>query len=130
MLPFTAIDKMFMFLLKYHPQFQSGLYDLEHDSGTSKTMYEEWNAGVVRTVPKTRLLVFNPKQGWKPLCNFLDIAVPDQPFPKVNDGDTWRRHNAGLPRLLSIFALITLTKYIGIAVVICCIAAYVVRSNR
>ena len=119
-----------MLLLKYHPMFQTGLYNFEHDSGTSKTMYEEWNADVIRTVPKDRLLVFNPKQGWKPLYSFLGIAVPDQPFPKVNDGDTFRRHNAGLPRLLSIFALITLAKYMGIAAVICCITAYVARYKR
>jgi hypothetical protein len=30
--------------------------------------------------------VFNVKQGWKPLCDFLGIPVPkDIPFPNVND---------------------------------------------
>ena len=127
LLPFTAVDQMFMLLLKHHPQFQTGLYDLEHDSGTSKTMYEEWNAEVIRTIPKDQLLVFNPKQGWQPLCSFLGITVPDQPFPKVNDGDTWRGHNAGLPKLLSVFALFTLVKYLSIFLVVCAIVLYLGR---
>ena len=93
-------------------------------------MYEKWNADVIRTVPKDQLLVFNPKQGWTPLCNYLDVAVPDQPFPKINDGDTWRRHNAGLPRLLSIFALITLAKYLGIVTVVCGTVFYLGRNTK
>jgi len=28
--------------------------------------------------------VFDVAQGWEPLCRFLDIAVPNQPFPRVN----------------------------------------------
>lgn len=32
-----------------------------------------------------RLLVFHPKEGWGPLCTFLDKPVPDGPFPNVND---------------------------------------------
>ncbi len=30
--------------------------------------------------------VFNVKQGWKPLCDFLGVPIPkDIPFPNVND---------------------------------------------
>ena len=28
---------------------------------------------------------FKVKQGWKPLCDFLDLPVPDSEFPRVND---------------------------------------------
>ena len=42
-------------------------------------------AEVKRAVPKDRLLVFNVNDGWEPLCNFLDVPIPDQPFPRVND---------------------------------------------
>ena len=31
-----------------------------------------------------KLLVFNVKQGWKPLCEFLGCDVPSSPFPRVN----------------------------------------------
>jgi hypothetical protein len=33
------------------------------------------------------LLVFSPKEGWAPLCSFLGVAVPDEPFPRVNSRD-------------------------------------------
>ena len=40
---------------------------------------------VQATVPPERLLVFNVKQGWAPLCEFLGKEVPDEPFPFVNE---------------------------------------------
>ena len=36
-------------------------------------------------MPADRLLVFDVKQGWEPLCAFLGVLVPDTPFPHVND---------------------------------------------
>lgn len=38
-----------------------------------------------RTVPPERLLVYEVKQGWEPLCKFLGVPVPDEPFPHEND---------------------------------------------
>jgi len=35
-------------------------------------------------VPESQLLVFNVKDGWYPLCNFLNLPIPDKKFPKVN----------------------------------------------
>jgi hypothetical protein len=32
-------------------------------------------------VPSHRLLVYEVRQGWKPLCDFLQVHVPDEPFP-------------------------------------------------
>ena len=40
---------------------------------------------VKQTVPQDRLLVFEPKQGWKPLCEFLHLPIPEGTFPHVND---------------------------------------------
>ena len=36
-------------------------------------------------VPPDRLLVFDVKEGWPPLCAFLKKPVPNTPFPNVND---------------------------------------------
>ena len=47
-------------------------------------MYTDWVNRVKETVPAEKLLVFNVKQGWKPLCDFLGVPVPDTPFPRVN----------------------------------------------
>jgi len=40
---------------------------------------------VKRKVPANQLLVYDVKEGWEPLCKFLNKPVPKKPFPKVND---------------------------------------------
>jgi hypothetical protein len=45
------------------------------------------NAEVRETLPPERLLVFSPKEGWEPLCAFLGVPVPAEPFPRVNSRD-------------------------------------------
>ncbi|HUK98067.1 MAG TPA: sulfotransferase [Gaiellaceae bacterium] len=32
------------------------------------------------------VLVWSPADGWEPLCAFLEVPVPDVPFPRTNDG--------------------------------------------
>ncbi|MCB0726151.1 MAG: sulfotransferase [Ignavibacteria bacterium] len=39
---------------------------------------------VIRTIPKDKLLVFDVRSGWLPLCEFLDVSVPEVPFPVSN----------------------------------------------
>jgi hypothetical protein len=49
-------------------------------------------AEVRAAVPAERLLVFTVGDGWAPLCDFLGVPVPDEPFPRLNDGgDFWAR---------------------------------------
>ena len=36
-------------------------------------------------IPPERLLVFDVKNGWEPLCRFLAKPVPAMPFPRTND---------------------------------------------
>lgn len=45
---------------------------------------------VIDTVPAERLLIFNAKMGWRPLCEFLGVAVPDTPFPQTNSVKEFR----------------------------------------
>jgi sulfotransferase family protein len=51
---------------------------------------EGWNQEVKDTVPAERLLVWEPKDGWEPLCEFLEVGVPDEPLPHVNDAESFR----------------------------------------
>jgi len=55
-----------------------------------KQVYIDWIAEVKSTVPSDKLLVFNVKQGWTPLCEFLDKPIPDEPFPRTNDSAQFR----------------------------------------
>ena len=41
-------------------------------------------------VPPGQLLVFDVKEGWAPLCHFLELPVPDIPFPNINDANEIR----------------------------------------
>lgn len=47
-------------------------------------VFKQHNEEVRRTIPPERLLVFEAKDGWAPLCKFLGVAVPDAPYPKTN----------------------------------------------
>ena len=58
---------------------------LQRDDEILKKCFEEYNDEVRRSVPKERLLEFNAKDGWEPLCRFLDLPIPDYPFPSVNN---------------------------------------------
>jgi hypothetical protein len=51
---------------------------------------ERWNEQVRRTVPAERLLVWDPAEGWEPLCDFLQVPVPDEPLPRLNDTKSFR----------------------------------------
>lgn len=53
--------------------------------------YDNHNAHVKNTVPSERLLVFDVSQGWEPLCRFLEVPVPDRPFPHSNESGAIRR---------------------------------------
>jgi hypothetical protein len=55
-----------------------------HDRDKLISVYEQHNAEVQRVIPPERLLVYEVAEGWGPLCDFLGIAVPDGPLPKVN----------------------------------------------
>ncbi|MGE5378070.1 MAG: sulfotransferase family protein [Bacteroidota bacterium] len=48
-------------------------------------VYQKHIQHVVELVPRERLLQFDIRDGWKPLCDFLQTAIPAEPFPKVNE---------------------------------------------
>lgn len=47
-------------------------------------VFNAHNEDVRRSVPSERLLVYEPGEGWEPLCEFLGLPVPATPYPKVN----------------------------------------------
>lgn len=62
-----------------------GLFEgKRHDREYMIGRFNAWNEEVKATVPNDRLLVFEVAEGWDPLCDFLDVAVPDEPFPRSN----------------------------------------------
>lgn len=55
----------------------------DHDKAIAH--YHQHIADVKASVPPEQLLVFSSDQGWKPLCEFIGVPIPDTEFPNVND---------------------------------------------
>ena len=58
--------------------------------------FRRHNEDVKRRVPAERLLVYDVREGWEPLCDFLGVEAPDEPFPHLNDTREMRRRLLGL----------------------------------
>ncbi len=54
------------------------------DRDAALKVYRDHIAEVQATIAPERLLTYDVAQGWEPLCNFLDLPVPDEPFPFTN----------------------------------------------
>jgi hypothetical protein len=59
--------------------------------------YRRREAKVRAEIPPGRLLVFDVAEGWEPLCRFLGVPMPDEPFPKVNSGEEFWAPLGGTP---------------------------------
>ncbi|MFB0613942.1 sulfotransferase family protein [Aurantiacibacter poecillastricola] len=57
------------------------------DLETLKYAFEKHNKDVQAGVRSSRLLTFDVKEGWNPLCKFLDVPVPETGFPRVNSSE-------------------------------------------
>ncbi|PSN61436.1 hypothetical protein BS50DRAFT_639251 [Corynespora cassiicola Philippines] len=84
----------------------------ERDPPTRKTFdrHVEW---LKEIVPEDRLVFFEVKDGWEPLCKALGKEVPDIPFPRINDGEAIDRFakvmvKRGLLRWLVVIATLGL----------------------
>lgn len=47
-------------------------------------VYQQHNQAIRNTVTPDRLLEFDAKQGWEPLCAFLGVPVPAEAYPHAN----------------------------------------------
>jgi len=47
-------------------------------------LFQEHTEQVVKTVPADRLLTYDVGDEWKPLCEFLGVPVPAEPFPLMS----------------------------------------------
>lgn len=66
---------------------------LEGDTSTPELLgraMERWNEQVKATIAPERLLVWEPREGWRPLCEFLELPVPAEELPRLNDTASFR----------------------------------------
>jgi hypothetical protein len=53
--------------------------------------YVKASEAIKQSVPPERLLVYDLRDGWAPLCTFLEVPVPaGRPLPHLNDGSEFR----------------------------------------
>jgi len=72
--------------------FGGRLDDRDHAIAVFRAYEEE----VRRTIAPERLLAYDVSQGWEPLCTFLEVPVPDTPFPRTNTSEEFREKRPDL----------------------------------
>jgi Sulfotransferase domain len=74
--------------LMHYMTWDEGTGGIAGDHGSDEglaAIMERWNQRVKDSVPADKLLVWEPADGWEPLCEFLEVAVPEGTVPRVND---------------------------------------------
>jgi hypothetical protein len=66
------------------------------DRAHATRVFREHIAAVRAEIAPERLLVFDTRDGWPPLCAFLGMPVPDMPYPWTNSSkqfkdEEWKR---------------------------------------
>jgi len=74
-------------------QFQSTF----EDKNFALQCYQKHIDEVIKNVPADQLLIFDVREGWAPLCQFLGVPIPAQPFPRSHQRQSF---NEKMNRLL------------------------------
>jgi Sulfotransferase domain len=67
-----------------------------NDRARALAHYQTHIEEVRAAVPPDKLLIFKASEGWEPLCRFLGVPVPNEPFPNVNDRAEIKKLIAGM----------------------------------
>jgi hypothetical protein len=69
------------------------------DKDHALAVFHQHAERVRQVVDEERLLVFQATDGWEPLCRFLDVPIPDGPFPHLNEAASMQRVRRALTLL-------------------------------
>lgn len=64
---------------------RTGLTKANDSQEEMSALMERYNQQVRAIVAPERLLVWSVAEGWEPLCEFLEVPVPEAQFPHLND---------------------------------------------
>jgi hypothetical protein len=87
------------------------------DKAYAIEVFQRHNEEVKRHVPPERLLVYEVKEGWGPLCEFLGVPEPDEPFPRLNDTAQMQRGMKTM-RALTVAVRVALALSVAAALVL------------
>ncbi len=65
----------------------------DHDHAIQ--VFNDHIAEVQATIPPDRLLTFDVREGWEPLCTFLNVPIPGTPFPRSNSTAEFQEQHEG-----------------------------------
>ena len=81
-----------------------------YDEGVLRRAYHEHHERLRNAIPKEQLLEFRTgRDGWEELCGFLEVPVPQEPWPKAYPAAEFEEHIAVARRE----ALWTMTRWLG-----------------
>ena len=78
--------------------WQGSLKGTMDDRAKAIAQYKDHIKEVMAKVPNDKLLIYSVDQGWEPLCNFLEIPIPEDEFPNVNDRAEIKKALRGMVR--------------------------------
>eukprot|EP01084_Bolivina_argentea_P233098 392663_1 len=92
-------------------------------------IYDKHIEEVKSIVPKEQLLIFDVNNGWTELCNFLQVSIPNKPFPKINNSDQLNQfmYRWKMKALLSYFNMYYI---IAVLVILVCCAIYLSKIHH
>ena len=64
--------------------FKKRFVESIEDKDACIAAFKRHNEHVLASAPKDRLLVWEAKEGWGPICERLGLPVPEEPFPRAN----------------------------------------------
>jgi hypothetical protein len=74
----------------FHGRFEDKDYAIQ--------VFNDHIEDVKRTVPADKLVIYEIGQGWEPLADMLGVEAPGEPFPHLNDTESFRQM-FGMPAL-------------------------------
>jgi len=87
-MPFSPMTRKQLRVFKFNGKMINHVFGNDlNDKAKVIKIFNQWNADVLNFVPKEKLLIYDVKSGWEPLCKFLNVPVPSIPFPKVNTSE-------------------------------------------
>jgi hypothetical protein len=94
-MPFSSAIRERLPVLKYNGAMIDKIFgkDLK-DKQEVIRRYNAINEETLNFLPKERSLVYEVKSGWEPLCNFLNVPIPSEPFPRTNSREQFKKNVA------------------------------------
>ena len=95
-----------------------GIVGFNNNKQEAMDAFNKWNNDVIEWCKDNdkELLVYQLKQGWGPLCEFLEVEIPDQEFPHSNSREEYKKIIRSLNTLCNVVNTLIFLGVIGIGV--------------